>query len=82
MNFDETNYFRSGVAAVQRSDGSFSASIEGNEYDMRFVYCACCICFMLNDWGSVDKAQMGEYILNSIVSIYQLQTGSIVIIPF
>jgi geranylgeranyl transferase type-1 subunit beta len=53
---------------VQRPDGSFSASIEGNEYDMRFVYCACCICFMLNDWGQVNKASMGRYIMDSIVS--------------
>lgn len=57
-----------GVAAVQRKDGSFSASIEGNEYDMRFVYCACCICYMLNDWGQVNKSAMGKYILDSIVS--------------
>lgn len=57
-----------GVAAVQRRDGSFSASIEGNEYDMRFVYCACCICFMLNDWTGIDREAMGKYIIDSIVS--------------
>lgn len=57
-----------GVAAVQRSDGSFSASIEGNEHDMRFVYCAAAICYMLDDWGTVDKQLMAEYIKNSIVS--------------
>lgn len=58
-----------GVAAVQRADGSFSASIEGNEHDMRFVYCAAAICFMLDDWGTVNKQLMAEYIKNSIVSI-------------
>lgn len=58
-----------GVTAVQRSDGSFSASIEGNEFDMRFVYCACCICYMLNDWGGVNKKAMGNYIMQSIVSL-------------
>lgn len=57
-----------GVASVQRTDGSFSASVEGNEFDMRFVYCACCICYMLNDWGRVNKTQMGQYILSSLVS--------------
>lgn len=56
-----------GVAAVQRTDGSFSASIEGNEHDMRFVYCAAAICYMLDDWGTVDKQLMAEYIKNSIV---------------
>lgn len=58
-----------GVAAVQREDGSFSASIEGNEHDMRFVYCAAAICYMLDDWGTVDKKLMANYIKNSIVSI-------------
>lgn len=57
-----------GVAAVQRDDGSFSASIEGNEHDMRFVYCAAAICYMLDDWGTVDKKLMANYIKNSIVS--------------
>lgn len=81
-----------GVASVQRSDGSFSASVEGkislisnklsqiydlcgfsfvgNEFDMRFVYCACCICFMLDEWGTVDKNLMSQYIMNSIVSFF------------
>lgn len=58
-----------GVAAVQRNDGSFSASIEGNEHDMRFVYCAAAICNMLDDWGNVDKQLMANYIKNSIVCI-------------
>lgn len=57
-----------GVAAVQRPDGSFSASVEGNEHDMRFVFCAAAICFMLNDWGTVDKKRMAKYILDSTVS--------------
>lgn len=61
-----------GVAAVQRDDGSFSASIEGNEHDMRFVYCAAAICYMLNDWGTVDKKLMANYIKNSIVRIFHL----------
>lgn len=56
-----------GVAAVQRTDGSFSASIEGNEHDMRFVYCAAAICYMLDDWGTVDKKLMAAYIQKSIV---------------
>lgn len=59
-----------GVAAVQRDDGSFSATIDGSEHDMRFVYCAAAICAMLNDWGKVDKQKMADYIVKSIVSIY------------
>ncbi|XP_031628291.1 geranylgeranyl transferase type-1 subunit beta isoform X2 [Contarinia nasturtii] len=55
-----------GVAAVQRDDGSFSASVEGNEHDMRFVYCAAAICYMLDDWGTVNKQLMANYIKSSI----------------
>lgn len=55
-----------GVAATQKPDGSFSASVEGTEHDMRFVYCAACICAMLDDWGTVDKAKMRDYILRSV----------------
>lgn len=58
-----------GVAAVQRPDGSFSATIDGSEHDMRFVYCAAAICAMLNDWGRVDRRKMAEYIQKSIVSV-------------
>lgn len=61
-----------GVAAVQRTDGSFSASVEGNEHDMRFVYCAAAICYMLDDWGKVDKLAMAQYIQDSIVSMVLL----------
>ena len=33
------------------------ASAEENENDMRFVYCACAISFMINDWsGEILKA--------------------------
>lgn len=58
-----------GVAAVQRSNGSFSATVQGNEYDMRFVFCASAICYMLDDWHGVDKQLMVDYIKQSIVSV-------------
>lgn len=55
-----------GVAAVQQEDGSFSATLLGNENDMRFVYCAACICSILNDWTGVDVDKMVGYIKRSI----------------
>lgn len=58
-----------GVAAVQRPDGSFSATIEGSEHDMRFVYCAAAICAMINEWGGVNKKTLAEYIRNSLVRL-------------
>lgn len=55
-----------GVAAVQQADGSFSPTLQGCEYDMRFVYCAACICHFLDDWTGVDVDKMVSYIESSI----------------
>lgn len=55
-----------GVAATQQEDGSFAATLLGNENDMRFVYCAACICYMLDDWTGVDIDKMVAYIKRSI----------------
>lgn len=62
-------YIIVGVAAVQKSDGSFSACIDGSEDDMRFVFCAAAICFILDYWGDVDKERMYQFIMNSMVGI-------------
>lgn len=61
-----------GVEASQTEIGSFSLSAaeEGNEHDMRFTYCAACICTILNDWGKVNTAKMKEYIFESFVSSF------------
>lgn len=56
-----------GVQACQNPDGSFKALITGSESDMRFLYCACCISMILNDWSGIDKAKAIDYILKSIV---------------
>jgi len=55
-----------GVASCQKPDGSFSATSEGNENDMRFVYCAACICAMLDDWTGVDVDKMVDYIKSCV----------------
>ena len=47
---------------------SFAATINGSEDDMRFVYCACCISTMINDWRGINKHKAIDYILSSIVS--------------
>ena len=49
---------------------SFSATADGSENDMRFVYCAACISYILNDWGGVDIDKAVEFIQNSLVNIY------------
>ena len=48
---------------------SFSATADGSENDMRFVYCAACISYILNDWGGVDIDKAVEFIQNSLVNI-------------
>lgn len=34
---------------------------------MRFIYCACVICFILNDWSKIDVDKSIEYIKDSLV---------------
>ena len=48
---------------------SFSALENGSENDMRFVYCACCISYMLQDWSGVDRDKALKFIQNSVVSL-------------
>lgn len=58
-----------GVRACQNPDGSFTAMVTGCESDMRFLYCACCVSAILDNWSGVDIARATDYILRSIVSI-------------
>ncbi|KAK9871257.1 hypothetical protein WA026_011530 [Henosepilachna vigintioctopunctata] len=55
------------MRALQNDDGSFTATrLGGTESDMRFVFCAACISFILNDWSGVDINKMIEYIRNCV----------------
>lgn len=62
---------------MQKRDGSFSAFIDGSEDDMRFVFCAAAICFILDNWGDVDKERMYQFIMSSMVSHSHLQFDGI-----
>jgi geranylgeranyl transferase type-1 subunit beta len=33
---------------------------------MRFLYCACAISQMLNDWSGVDRVRASDYILSCL----------------
>ncbi|XP_068944285.1 geranylgeranyl transferase type-1 subunit beta isoform X3 [Petaurus breviceps papuanus] len=55
-----------GLRALQLEDGSFCAIPEGSENDMRFVYCASCICYMLNNWSGMDMKKAIDYIRRSM----------------
>merc|ERR1712029_894149 len=52
--------------ALQLPDGSFKAALEGNEDDMRFLYCAACICYILDDWSGMDVDLTVQYIQDSV----------------
>jgi geranylgeranyl transferase type-1 subunit beta len=50
------------VRFLQQDNGGFIPSPESLEKDIRFVYCACCISFILNDWSGIDKTRTIEFI--------------------
>ncbi|KAK7273035.1 hypothetical protein RIF29_14081 [Crotalaria pallida] len=49
---------------LQQPDGSFMPIHIGGETDLRFVYCAAAISFMLNNWSGIDKEKAKDYILH------------------
>ncbi|XP_061338348.1 geranylgeranyl transferase type-1 subunit beta isoform X2 [Gastrolobium bilobum] len=49
---------------LQQPDGSFMPIHTGGETDLRFVYCAAAICFMLDNWSGMDKEKAMDYILH------------------
>ena len=50
------------LGALQCEDGSFTATSDGSECDMRFLYCACAISTILGDWGGVDRDRASGYV--------------------
>ena len=49
---------------------SFQPTVDGSENDMRFIYCACCISYILNDWNGIDIPKVVQYIKESRVINY------------
>ncbi|KAL7576741.1 hypothetical protein ACA910_005657 [Epithemia clementina (nom. ined.)] len=47
---------------LQLDDGSFQCIAVGSEHDMRFLYCATAISYMLNDWSGIDMDKACQYI--------------------
>jgi len=50
---------------IQQPNGSFSPTSGGAEFDMRYVYCAASVCYMLNDWSTFNIEKATEYIISS-----------------
>jgi len=55
-----------GVAALQQDDGSVVSSLESAEKDMRFVYCAAAVCYLLDEWSGFDVNSAVDYILSCL----------------
>jgi len=53
------------IKSLQLSDGSFSSVAGGSENDMRFVYCATAVSFMINDFSGINQQKAVEYIVQS-----------------
>lgn len=51
-----------GIRALQQPDGSFIPTPGSQERDMRFVYAACAVSAILDDWSGVDKDLVCQYI--------------------
>lgn len=49
---------------LQQPDGSFTSLHTGAETDLRFVFCAAAICFMLNDWSGMNVDKALSYIID------------------
>lgn len=61
-------YFHiAGVKCLQKPEGNYSATLSGTEADMRFLYCAACISYILDDWSGFDVEKATKYIIDSIV---------------
>ena len=48
---------------LQLPTGAFLATRLSTENDLRFVYCACVVAFILNDWSGIDKDLCTKFIL-------------------
>ncbi|KAF8600240.1 terpenoid cyclases/Protein prenyltransferase [Ceratobasidium sp. AG-I] len=50
------------VGSCQNPDGSFSATVNGDEGDLRVLYTAFVICFLLDDWEPINIPAAVDYI--------------------
>ncbi|TPX70686.1 hypothetical protein SpCBS45565_g01640 [Spizellomyces sp. 'palustris'] len=60
---------------LQQENGSFCPNWGSDERDMRFLYCACTISFMLNDWRGMDVDRALAFIRDSQTYEYAFGQG-------
>jgi len=54
------------LKALQQPDGSFIASFCESISDMRFVYCASCVSYIIQDWSGMNIEKAIKFIQNSL----------------
>jgi geranylgeranyl transferase type-1 subunit beta len=54
----------SSSSSSSSGSGAFCCIAVGSEEDLRFLYCACCISHMLNDWSGIDQDKAVDYIVS------------------
>ncbi|KAJ3189495.1 Geranylgeranyl transferase type-1 subunit beta [Gaertneriomyces sp. JEL0708] len=54
------------LKSSQNENGSYPPFKGSPEKDMRFLYCACAVSYILQDWSGVDKDRAAKYILKSL----------------
>ncbi|XP_071965116.1 geranylgeranyl transferase type-1 subunit beta-like [Antedon mediterranea] len=64
-----------GLRALQKTNGCYTATYQGSESDMRFIYCASCISYILNDWSGMDQNKATEYIKQSLTYEFSIGQG-------
>jgi len=64
-----------GLKSVQLDNGSFMPVKSGGENDMRFVYCACCVSYILDDWTGINVGAVLKFIKDSLSYDYGFGQG-------
>lgn len=70
------NQIISSLSQCVLEDGSVVSHYGGIENDMRFVFCACAICYLLDNWDGIDKDRITKFIASC-----QSYEGSFAISP-
>ncbi|CAG9325684.1 unnamed protein product [Blepharisma stoltei] len=54
-----------GIKLLQQEAGNFTSHKDGLEADMRFIFCVCAICYILDYWGEINQEKIVDFILKS-----------------
>ncbi|CAO3617355.1 unnamed protein product [Cunninghamella echinulata] len=50
------------IRCLQQQDGSIAPTLGSLERDVRFIFCASAICYILNDWSGIDIESTVKYL--------------------